>query len=219
VTRVAALVVLISLTPAALTLPATPITATRVLATPGPIPAETLGGVPISLTIRNEGEANDRLLGGHTPAAARVDAHRTRLVDGRRAMANAPYGIAIPAGESLVLEPGSDHLMLMRLRVDLVQGETFPLTLAFDRAGDVPVTVRVRRRIDAAGVSPIPPVVAGDLTIALASALPAPARAPSRVAASPAPAGSAAGGVDRRTACDNAATCRPQPKDPETDDG
>jgi hypothetical protein len=56
----------------------------------------------------------------------------------------------------------------------LVQGETFRLTLRFERAGDVTVMARVRRRVDAAGTAPLPEVSVGALTIALASAPPAP---------------------------------------------
>ena len=65
--------------------------------------------------------------------------------------------------------------MLYGLLVDLVQGRTFPLTLHFARAGDVTVTARVRRKLDAAGVTPFPPVMADDLSISLISAPPAPA--------------------------------------------
>ncbi len=71
------------------------------------------------------------------------------------------------------LEPGTSHLALVGLRTDLVQGETFPLTLRFERAGEVIVIARVRRRVDAAGIEPLPIVTLGDLTIVLASAPPA----------------------------------------------
>jgi hypothetical protein len=52
------------------------------------------------------------------------------------------------------------------------------LTLDFERAGQIAVTVRVRRKVDAAGVPPIPPVAVGDLAISLVSAPPAPAATP-----------------------------------------
>ena len=133
--------------------------------------------VPISLTIRNDGDADDRLLGGSTPVAIQVEVYRTRLVAGQREMQPDPEGLVIPAGESLILDPGGGHLMLLGLRADLVQGENFPLTLHFDNAGDVTVTVRVRRKVDAAGITPFPPVVVSGLTISLASTPPAPAGA------------------------------------------
>jgi copper(I)-binding protein len=151
-------------------------------ATPAATPAllgpfDLANAVPVSLVIQNEGD-DDRLVRGSSPVATRVVLHQTRLLDGRRVMDPAPDGIIIPAGETVILEPGAGHLMLLGLRATLVQGQTFPLTLDFERAGEVMVTARVRRKVDAAGVEPIPPVAAGDLRISLASAPPAPASTP-----------------------------------------
>jgi copper(I)-binding protein len=140
-------------------------------------PLEIVDAVPVSLLIQNDGAA-DRLLGGSTPYATRVEVQQTRLVDGRRESEILPRGLAIPAGATMLLERGAAHLELRGLKRHLVQGATFPLTLRFERAGAVTVTVRVRRKLDAAGVSPIPPVVAGDLRLSLASAPPAPAGTP-----------------------------------------
>ncbi len=150
--------------------PATPIAAGD--------PFELPGAIPISLLIRNDGDADDRLLGASTPAGDQIEMHCTRLIDGRRVMRIVPDGLAIPAGATIILEPGASHLMLVGLHVDLVQGKTFPLTLHFARAGEVTVTVRVRRRVDAAGITPFPPVMAGGISVSLASAPPAPAGTP-----------------------------------------
>ncbi|MCC7023382.1 MAG: copper chaperone PCu(A)C [Thermomicrobiales bacterium] len=132
------------------------------------------GAVPISLVIVNHGEVDDWLLGGSTPLGDQVVTHQSRVIDGRRLMEPAPDGIRIPAGATRILEPAVDHLMLLGLRANLVQGESFPLTLRFAHAGEVEVPVRVRRKVDAAGLTPPPPVEADDLTISLASAPPAP---------------------------------------------
>jgi copper(I)-binding protein len=140
---------------------------------------ELVGAVPVSLQVRNDGDEPDRLLGGSSPIAERIEVHQSRLIDGQRLMGLLAEGIAIPAGSTLTLEPGSQHLMLIGLRRPLVQGDTFPLTLHFARAGEVSVTARVRRKVDAAGVAPIPPVAAGALTVSLVSAPPAPAGTPS----------------------------------------
>ena len=42
-----------------------------------------------------------------------------------------------------MLKPGSYHVMLMGLKKPLTVGETFPLVLNFEKAGKVPVTVKV----------------------------------------------------------------------------
>jgi copper(I)-binding protein len=143
-----------------------------------PIAASSAAGVPVSLTIENHGATADRLLGGSSPVADRVEVHATRLIAGKRVMTTLDDGSAIPAATTLTLEPGAQHLMLIGLRIRLVQGETFPLTLSFQRAGEVTVTGRVRRKVDAAGVPPIPTACAGDLCVALVSAPPAPAVIP-----------------------------------------
>ena len=148
--------------------------ATPVATPPAVYGVETPGQFPISLLIRNDGDAADRLLGGSTPVAARVLPHHTRLVHGHREMTPLPQGIVIPPHTTLTLEPGADHLMLSGLRETLIEGHTFPLTLQFARAGDVPVTVSVWRKIAVPGGTPIPPVVVGDLTVSFATVPPAP---------------------------------------------
>jgi hypothetical protein len=135
-------------------------------------------GVPVSLAIQNDGSVDDRLLGASTPIASCVGIKRTQLVRGRPQTMPLPRGLVIPAGAMITLEPAVSHVALFGLRSDLVQGQTFPLTLYFDRAGEVHVTARVRRKVDAAGITPLPPVSAGDLTVTGVSALPAPAAIP-----------------------------------------
>ena len=131
-------------------------------------------GVPVSLSIRNDGDANDRLLGGSTPVARSVEPRRTFLIHGRRESSPILDGIVIPAGATITLEPGKSYLALYGLQADLVQGQTLPLTLRFERAGEVTVVARVRLRVDAAGIAPLPQASAGDLTISLVSASLAP---------------------------------------------
>jgi copper(I)-binding protein len=140
--------------------------------------ADSGDAVPVSVSIDNDGDQDDRLIGASTPVAHCVSIQRTRLVDGRRQSLRLPDGLLIPAGATTLLQPGASHLALFGLRVDLEQGETFPLTLYFDRTGEVNLIVRVRRRVDAAGVAPLPPAAVGDLCISGASAQPAPAATP-----------------------------------------
>ena len=135
-------------------------------------------GVPVSLTIHNDGSVDDRLLSASTPLAWCVRIQRMQLVDGRPQTTPVPGGLVVPAGATITLEPGVSHLALFGLRSDLVQGQTFPLTLYFDHAGKVLVNARVRRKVDAAGSTPLPPVSVGELTVTHVSALPAPAATP-----------------------------------------
>jgi copper(I)-binding protein len=153
--------------------------ATPSLATPASYSiGEMPNAAPLSMLIQNQGRVDDRLLGGSTPAADWVETHTSNLDHGLRRMLPTLDCFTIPAGGTLLLEPASDHLMLVGLRNNLVQGQSFPLTLRFARAGAVTITVRVRRKVDAAGQTPIPPTTAGDLTISLASAPPITASRP-----------------------------------------
>lgn len=52
--------------------------------------------------------------------------------------------IDLPAGETVVLEPGGLHVMLMMLPEPLVTGESFTATLVFENAGEVEVDVEIR---------------------------------------------------------------------------
>lgn len=52
--------------------------------------------------------------------------------------------VEIPAGESVVLQPGGYHVMLIDLVAPLEVGSTFDVVLTFETAGDVVVTVEVR---------------------------------------------------------------------------
>jgi copper(I)-binding protein len=131
-------------------------------------------GVPDLLVIQNDSDEDDRLLGGTTPVARCVGVRRTYLENGRRESAPVLEGIVIPAESITTLEPGKSHLAMYGLRMALAQGETFPLTLRFERVGEVTVIARVRRRVDAAGIVPLPEVSLGQLTVSHASAPPAP---------------------------------------------
>ena len=53
----------------------------------------------------------------------------------------------VPAGDTVSLEPGGHHLMLLELADDLVPGESFELTLEFAEAGEQTVTVEVREDV------------------------------------------------------------------------
>lgn len=104
-------------------------------ATPGG--AKVAGGY---LTLVNEGDASDRLIGGTAEIAGRFEVHSMEMVDGVARMAPVEGGLEIPPGETVRLEPGGYHVMFMGLARPLAAGETFAGTLVFERAGEVPVT-------------------------------------------------------------------------------
>ena len=53
--------------------------------------------------------------------------------------------IDLPAGQAVVLKPGAVHIMLVGLKQPLRAGESFPLTLEFEKAGRREVNVVVEK--------------------------------------------------------------------------
>lgn len=92
--------------------------------------------------IVNAGAADDALTGIATPAAAMPMLHETVVKDGVASMPHTA-SVPVPAGQSTALAPGGYHGMLMQLTAALKEGDTFPVTLIFDKAGAVTVNVEV----------------------------------------------------------------------------
>jgi copper(I)-binding protein len=85
----------------------------------------------------------DRLIGAASPAAARVEMHVTeKKGDVLRMREVKAY--QIPVGGVFELSPGGAHLMLVDLKAPLKQGTKVPLTLRFERAGEMKVELEVR---------------------------------------------------------------------------
>ena len=54
--------------------------------------------------------------------------------------------VAVAPDAPAVFQPGGYHVMIMGLKGPLKEGETFPLTLTFEKAGDVTVDVMVMKK-------------------------------------------------------------------------
>lgn len=95
------------------------------------------------LTIENKGTAPDRLLGGSSDAAAKVEVHEMATKDGVMTMRELEGGLAIAPGTTVKLAPGGYHLMLTDIKKPLRQGDTVTVTLSFEKAGKKDVTFSV----------------------------------------------------------------------------
>ena len=96
------------------------------------------------MTIANTGTAADRLTGGSSPVAGRVEIHTMTMENDVMRMRQLEDGLEIPAGGEVTLKPGSFHVMLMDLKQPLKVGDTVPLTLIFKGAGTVETELEVR---------------------------------------------------------------------------
>lgn len=114
------------------------------------VPGQPAGGA--FLTLRNRGAA-DRLVGARSAAAERVELHSMSM-DGDVMRMRQIDAIDLPAGASVALAPGGLHLMLMGLKQPLKAGASVPLTLRFEKAGEVAVTLKVEAAGKLPGAAP-----------------------------------------------------------------
>ncbi len=94
----------------------------------------------------------DRLVAASTPVAKKAELH-TMEMSGMVMKMRPIAGIDIPAGQSVSLAPGGMHIMLMGLKQPLKAGQSFPLTLTFEKAGARTVNVAVEK-VGATGPMP-----------------------------------------------------------------
>jgi periplasmic copper chaperone A len=95
------------------------------------------------MTIRNKSGQPERLVGGSSQAAAKVETHVSNQ-DGEVMRMREVKGYDIPAKGTFELKPNGAHLMLVDLRKPLKEGEKVPVVLKFEKAGEVKVDFEVR---------------------------------------------------------------------------
>ena len=118
--------------------------------------ARILGGAgAVYFMIENMAQTPDVLLQATSP-----DAQMTGLMNssedanGVMKMRDVAQGFAVDAGATRILSGGADHIMLMAVPGKYQNGQTVTLTLTFEHAGQVTVTVPVdnaRRSAPTAG--------------------------------------------------------------------
>ncbi|MFO1108591.1 MAG: copper chaperone PCu(A)C [Bradyrhizobium sp.] len=95
------------------------------------------------LTVENKGSSADRLVGGSTDIAGRIEIHEMAM-DGGVMKMRPLEGLAIEPGKTVKLAPGGYHVMLLDLKTQLKQGDKVPVTLQFEKAGKVNVSLDVQ---------------------------------------------------------------------------
>lgn len=94
--------------------------------------------------IENTGPEDDRLVAAAAPIAKRVELHTHTAGDnGVMRMHEVEGGIPVSAGGEARLERGGLHVMFMGLTQPMEDGGSFPLTLTFEKAGDMTIEVPV----------------------------------------------------------------------------
>lgn len=101
------------------------------------------------VTIENKGKNADKLIGASSPVAKSVEIH-TMTMDGNVMKMREVGQIEIPASGRIEMKPGDGyHLMLMGLQQPLKAGDSFPMTLVFEKAGKTEVKVKVEEKKNA----------------------------------------------------------------------
>ncbi|MCL2713478.1 MAG: copper chaperone PCu(A)C [Alphaproteobacteria bacterium] len=85
------------------------------------------------LTLENRGAAPDRLIGGTSEVAGKVDVHDMTMEDGVMKMRTLD-GLTLEPGKTVTLAPGGMHLMFIDLNSPLKEGAQVKITLQFEKA-------------------------------------------------------------------------------------
>jgi len=94
------------------------------------------------LTLVNRGKEPDRLLSASTSAAGKTELHTT-VRDGDVMKMREVQNVELKPGAPVSFSPGGLHVMLLDVK-PLKAGDSFTLTLQFEKAGKRDVTVAVR---------------------------------------------------------------------------
>ena len=96
------------------------------------------------MTLHNTSGTDGRLIAARTDVAKRVELHtHVEVSDGVLQMTEIEGGIPLAAGEKHHMVRGGDHVMLMGLNGPLEQDAEITVTLVFEEAGEVEVTIPV----------------------------------------------------------------------------
>ncbi len=104
------------------------------------VPGQQAGGA--FLKLQNTGTGGDKLVSASTAAAKSAEIH-TMAMEGNVMRMRELGALDIPAGQTIELKPGGLHIMFMGLKEPLKVGDSVPLRLKFERAGEVTVQVKV----------------------------------------------------------------------------
>ena len=88
------------------------------------------------------GGGNDKLLSVSADVSKAVELHEMKM-EGDVMKMRQVDGIELQAGKTVELKPGGYHVMFIGLKAPLKSGDSFPVKLKFEKAGEVTVDVKV----------------------------------------------------------------------------
>ena len=105
------------------------------------------------LTLTNRGKAADRLTAIESPAARKLEIHRSLMTNGVASMQRQDQGVALPPGRAVTFGPGGYHVMFVGLAKAQKSGDRVPATLVFQSGARMKVEFEVRTAAPAAAAS------------------------------------------------------------------
>ena len=94
--------------------------------------------------VENSGGESDRIVSARTDIADTVEIH-THEMDGGMMKMRRVESVVVPAGGEARFKPHGLHLMLFGLKEPLADGTSYALTVVFEKAGELDVSVDVKR--------------------------------------------------------------------------
>lgn len=117
-----------------------------------PFARPTPGGATVAagyVTIVNSGGTPDRLVSVTSDISAKTQIHEMKTDNGVMEMRELTNGLVIPAGKSVALKPGGDHIMFVDIKHPVKPGDVIHATLTFEKAGKVDVAFKAANSMGA----------------------------------------------------------------------
>jgi len=106
------------------------------------VPQQTATGAFMQLS----SSTDERLVSASSPVAGVVELHEMKMEGDVMKMRAVP-SIAIPAGKGAELKPGGYHVMLMKLKSQMKEGDVVPLTLVVEGKDGKRQTLEVKATV------------------------------------------------------------------------
>jgi copper(I)-binding protein len=100
----------------------------------------------VYFVIENDTDSHDALTGASTDIASAAEAHMSMQNDQGVMTMSMQDSVQIMPGENITFKPGGLHIMLVDLKQDLKVGDTFTLTLSFEKSGDITLEIQVKEQ-------------------------------------------------------------------------
>ncbi len=95
------------------------------------------------LSITNAGSSDDRMIKASSPRAGRMELHEMTMEGEVMKMREVEGGVILPAGATVALKPGGLHLMFFDIAERFEKHQTVPVTLTFEKAGEITIDLPV----------------------------------------------------------------------------